>query len=552
VEEKKVLIIGSSISAVRSALDQANAGNKVYLLEKSPGTGGEGLVSDNSLNLEDVFNLSQWEDAKKHKNIQIISNAVLEEVHKENGVFRVKIKKTAPRIIEEKCNDCKECIKVCPINLWDDYNEGLSLRTAIDSFNTKTRTYNIIKERPVCEETCPVHLDIRGYIGLIADGNFKKSLDLIREKLPFPATIGRICPHPCEEKCNRAQVDEALRIRDLKRFVADYAIKNKTDETVPDIEENGHKAAVIGAGPAGLTCACDLSLLGYDITVFEAFSVAGGMLALGIPRYRLPRDILKREIENIKKLGVEIKTSIRIGEDLSFDDLFHQGYKAIFIAVGAHESQKARMPGEESQGVVPGVDFLRDLNLGKEVKVEDRVAVIGGGNVAMDAARSSLRLGAREVSILYRRSREEMPASDEEIEAALEEGIKIEYLVAPVEVLTNNGKVAGLKCIRMKLGEADASGRRRPISIEGSEFEIKLDMILPAIGQKSDFSFLPQDDSIAVSKWGTIVADSQSCATSREGVYAGGDCVTGPGIAIDAIAAGKIAALSIDAYLKGK
>lgn len=544
MEGKKVLIIGAGIASVQSALDLAEAGNEVYFLERPPGFGLE--------TADEASFSSKWEEAKSNENIQIITNWVLDKVRKENGNFQVKIKKIAPRIIEEKCNDCKECIKVCPISLGDDYNEGLSLRTAIDSFNIRTKSYNIIKERPVCEETCPVHLDIRGYIGLIADGKFKEALDLIKERLPFPATIGRVCPHPCEEKCNRGKKDEAPRIRDLKRFVADFENQRQTGVISPELENEGKRVAIVGAGPAGLTCAHDLALKGYRVTVFEKFPVSGGMLSVGIPKYRLPREILNGEIEDIERLGVEIKSNAPIGDDLSIDDLFNQGFEAVFIAIGAHVDQKARMEGEEAKGVVPGVNFLRDLNLGKEVKVENRIAIIGGGNVAMDAARSSLRLGAGEVSILYRRSREEMPASDEEIEAALEEGIKIEYLVAPLGAVTNNGAVSGIKCIRMELGEADASGRRRPIPIEGSEFEIELDMIIPAIGQKPDLSFLPEDDTLEVTKWGTIAADLDSCETSREGVYAGGDCVTGPGIAIEAIAAGQKAALSIDEYLKNR
>jgi NADPH-dependent glutamate synthase beta subunit-like oxidoreductase len=286
--------------------------------------------------------------------------------------------------------------------------------------------------------------------------------------------------------------------------------------------------------------------------VFEELPVAGGMLAVGIPKYRLPWVILNREIETVKRLGVEIKTNTRIGKDISLDDHFTQGFEAAFIAIGAHISQKLRIPGEEAEGVVHGVNFLRDLNLGKKVEIGSRIAVIGGGNVAMDSARSSLRLGAKEVSILYRRSREEMPASGEEIDAALHEGVKIEYLVAPLEVLIDNGKVKGLRCNRMQLGEPDASGRRRPVPIEGSEFDIELDMIIPAIGQTSDLSFLSQDNAVETTKWGTVVADSQSLVTKRPGVFAGGDCVTGPWIAIGAIADGKKAALAIDDYLKGK
>jgi NADPH-dependent glutamate synthase beta subunit-like oxidoreductase len=334
--------------------------------------------------------------------------------------------------------------------------------------------------------------------------------------------------------------------------VADYEIQKKIEQPVPEIEKNGKKVAVIGAGPAGLACAHDLALLGYDITVFEALPVSGGMLAVGIPKYRLPRDILNLEIDYVTRLGVEIKNNIRIGTDISLDDLFTQGYEAVFIGVGCHLGQSARMDDEDTEGVYSGVDYLRELNLGNEVRVEDRIAIIGGGNVAMDAARSSLRLGAKEVSVLYRRTRAEMPAADEEIEAAIEEGIKFEYLVAPQGVVKKDNKVAGIRCLRMELGEPDDSGRRRPVPIEGSEFEIELDMILPAIGQKADLSFLSDDNGIDQTRWGTIVTDPATGATSREGVFSGGDCVTGPWIAIGAIADGKRSAVAIDNYLKGK
>lgn len=545
---KKVLVIGGDRAGIQSALDLANAGNEVYLVERAPGIGGERLLSGNGAMDKAVFTGSSWQEAKAHKNIRIISNAVFEDIKKENGGYRLKIRKAALRVIEEKCDSCGECIKVCPIHLRDDFNSGLCLRTAVDFFSSESKTYSVIKERPICEETCPVHLDIRGYVGLIADGKFKEALALIREKLPFPGTIGRICPHPCEEACNRSKEDKALCIRDLKRFVADADV----EEIVPKIQPNGTKVAVIGAGPAGLTCAHDLAMAGYGVTVFEALPVAGGMLAVGIPQYRLPRDILSREIDFVKKLGVEIKTNVRIGKDIPFDDLFKQGFQAAFIAVGAHKDQKLRVPHEDAPGVVSGVDFLRDIALGKAVRVGARIGIVGGGNVAMDAARSSLRLGAKEVFIIYRRTRDEMPASSEEIDAALHEGIKIEYLVAPVEVILKNGSVSGMKCIRMQLGEPDASGRRRPVPVEGSEFELVLDMIIPAIGQASDLSFLPQDGSVETTTWGTVIVDSKTGATSRARVYAGGDCVSGPWIAIGAIAAGKDAAKAIDGYLQGK
>ncbi len=545
---KKVLIIGGSTATIRSALEKANNGSSVYLVESLPGFGRDRLSSADSNDNIDGFDVSLWEEVTKHENITVVSNAVIDTIKKENGSYKVKINKTALRVLEDKCNDCGECIKVCPISMQDDYNESMNLRTAVDFSNSKTKSYNVVNERPVCERTCPVNLDIRGYIGLIADGKFKESLALIREELPFPATIGRVCPHPCEEECNRGKKDIEPRIRDLKRFVADYEMKSNITAPMPKITKNGKSVAVVGGGPCGLSCAHDLAVMGHDVTVFEAFPISGGMLTVGIPKYRLPRDILNLEIDNITRLGVEIKNNTRIGTDTSIDDLL-KDFGAVFIAVGCHLGQSARMEDEDTEGVVSGVDFLRELNLGNDVSVADRVAIIGGGNVAMDAARCSLRLGAKEVTVLYRRTRAEMPASDEEIEASIHEGIRFEYLVAPKGVAVKDGKVSGIKCIRMELGEPDDSGRRRPIPVEGSEFVIDLDMIMPAIGQRADLSFLPDD--IELTRWGTIITD-ETGATSRQGIFSGGDCVTGPWIAIGAIADGKKAAVAIDNYLKEK
>jgi NADPH-dependent glutamate synthase beta subunit-like oxidoreductase/NAD-dependent dihydropyrimidine dehydrogenase PreA subunit len=551
VETKRFLIVGGSISGIQKAIELAEQGNQVYLLESRPDLKSERIMADNSSNGDNPFLSPEIEKVKGNPNIHILTNVDIERIEQNRGGFKLKVTKRPLRIIPEKCNDCKECVKVCPMSMSDDYNQDLNLRTAVDYFST--HCYHIIKERPICEQTCPVNLDIRGYIGLIADGKPEESLDLIREKLPFPLTIGRICPHPCEEACNRGIVDKPLCIRDLKRFVSDYELKLLSRPKPKEKASSDHKddrVAIVGGGPAGLTCAHDLALKGYSVTIFESLPIAGGMLAVGIPDYRLPRNILETEINLVKELGMEIKASTCIGKDMKLTDLFNQGFKAIFIAVGAHNNQQMKIPGEDLPGVVPGVFFLRDLNLGREVKVGEKVGVIGGGNVAMDAARSSLRLGAKEVSILYRRSREEMPASDEEIEAALHEGIKIEYLVAPSEVVAEGGKTVGLKCVRMQLGEPDKSGRRRPVPIPGSEFTIPLDTIMPAIGQASDLSFIDEESGITLTRWGTIVVDPDTLAASRKGVFAGGDCVTGPYIAIAAIAAGKKAALSIERFLK--
>jgi NADPH-dependent glutamate synthase beta subunit-like oxidoreductase len=552
VEAKTVLIVGGSTSAVEQAVTLADQGHRVYVVESAPALAGERITAGFPSAAESFFIQPPLQRLKEHPNIEVIARATIEGVKEVNGTFHLKLRQSPSRIIEEKCNDCKDCIRVCPITFWDDYNHTLSFRTAIDFYNAENLSYHIVKETPICQDACPVHLDIRGYVGLIADGKFEESLALIRERLPFPAIIGRICPHPCEEKCNRGKVDKPLCIRDLKRFVADFELKTLSKAFRPKKPSvrGGKKVAIIGGGPAGLACAYDLAMMGHPVTIYESHPTPGGMLVLGIPEYRLPRDILEAEIDVLRHLGVEIKTGVTIGKDLSLEDLFKDSYEAIFIAVGAHGSQSMRVKGEELDGVVPGVAFLRELNLGNKPAVGEHIAVIGGGNVAMDAARSSLRLGTKEVTILYRRSREEMPASDEEIEAALAEGISIEFLAAPVEVISDGGRATGLRCVRMELGPPDASGRRRPIPIEGSEHDMPCDMIIPAIGQVSDLAFLREDSGIERTKWNTIKVDDKTQATSREGIFAGGDCVTGPWIAIGAIADGKRAAQSINQYLK--
>ena len=404
-----------------------------------------------------------------------------------------------------------------------------------------------------CENTCPVRCDAVGYTSLIAEGRYPEALSLIRLTMPLAAVCGRVCNHPCENMCKRGEIDEAIAISSLKRFASDWEIRTGTMTPPTFLEKpKAERIAIVGAGPAGLNAAYHLGRRGYPVTIFESLPMAGGMLAVGIPDYRLPRKNLENDITFICQHNVEIKTGRSLGKDFTIDDLLKQGYRAVFLAMGAHLTQKMNTPGEDGDGIIPGISFLRRVNLGEKVSVGEKVAVIGGGNVAIDAARTALRLGAKEVFIVYRRTRDEMPANDEEIEEAEHEKIKILYLVAPTRILAENGKMKGLECQRMELGAFDASGRRRPVPVEGSEFVLEVDMAIPAIGYMPDLSCLPHDDGFKTTKAGTLSVDPITLATHRPGVFAGGDVVTGPSTVVEAMAGGYRAALSIDRYLRGK
>jgi NADH-quinone oxidoreductase subunit F len=405
-----------------------------------------------------------------------------------------------------------------------------------------------------CQYICPIDQEASVYIALIAQGKFEEALNIIRKDNPLSAVCGRVCHHPCETICKAVEIGEPIAIRSLKRFVMDWAIEKgfQTPNEQKKPKKN-NKVAIIGAGPAGLTAGYYLNQNGYPVTIFESLPVPGGMLAIAIPDHRLPKSILSFDIENIINSGIIVKTNMALGKNFSIDDLFKEGYEAIFIAIGAHKSISLKILGEDAEGVIQAMELLKEVNLGKEVELGEKVGIIGGGNAAIDAARVAIRnKNCKKVTILYRRTRKEMPAFEEEIDSAIEEGIEIQFLVAPTKVLTENGKVVGVECIRMKLGDIDASGRRRPIPIEGSELTIELDTLIPAIGERPDISFLTDKDNLNISKWGTIVVDEETLLTSRKGVFAGGDVVTGSNTVVEAIAAGKGAADSIEKYLEGK
>ncbi|MCL2706847.1 MAG: FAD-dependent oxidoreductase [Dehalococcoidia bacterium] len=428
----------------------------------------------------------------------------------------------------EKCTGCYTCQHACPHKCID-----------IETSSAGQKYEPVVP----CVQRCPAHVDVARYIRCIADGKPEEAVAVIREKLPLPSICAYICAHPCENNCNRGDIDEAISIRKLKRYAVDHD-NGLWKKNVKQLQSTDKKAAVIGAGPAGLTVAYYLARKGHSVTIFEALPAAGGMMKVGIPDYRLPINILDGDIKEIEDLGVIIKTNERIE---SVDMLLDKGFNAVFVGVGAHQALALGVPGDTEDGVLGGVDFLREVNLGKHSKLGKRVAIIGGGNTAIDCARTAVREGAEEVSLIYRRTRAEMPAAPEEIEEAVDEGIKLVFLAAPSKVFRQDGKLM-LECIRMKLGAEDSSGRRKPEPIKGSEYVTELDHIISAVSQSP---IIPGGFALATDRWGCLKVDSESMAAGKAGVYAGGDAVLGPATVIEAVAHGRIAASSIDKYLGG-
>jgi formate dehydrogenase beta subunit len=415
--------------------------------------------------------------------------------------------------------------------------------------NNKVKNYQASQNRetcygdsliPPCQVACPLHMEIGKYVDLVAQGKVLEALQVIREGNPFPSICAYVCTRPCEDACRRSQVDKPISIRALKRFAAEFGGDRMIELEAETTE--GERVAVVGSGPAGLACAYYLRKLGYPVTIFEAHSELGGMLRVGIPRYRLPREVVDTEVQRLIHMGVDIKTNTRV---ISLDLLFDMDYKAVFITVGAHQSLRMGIEGEESPGVIDGATFLREVNLGLRPSLGETVAVVGGGNVAMDAARAAVRLGANKVSILYRRSRAEMPAGPEEVEQALEEGVEAMFLVAPTKMKRGNGRLS-VTCVKMELGEADAGGRRRPVPIEDSEFDMAFDTLITAIGQAPQVS---EDFHLRLGRGSTIQVDPVTLTTNRMGVFAGGDAVTGPATVTQALASGRQAAFRIDDYI---
>jgi len=562
----EVMVIGGGVSGIQAALDLADMGVRVHLVEKNPSIGGRMAQLDKTFPTNDCsicILAPKLAECSRHPNITLHTCSQVMDVAGQAGDFDVQVRKQPRYVDPTQCTACGDCVEVCPISLPDEFNEGLAERKAIyRPYAQAVPNAFLVSKRGTspCKHACPADTSAQGYIALIAQGRYNEALEVIQQYNPFPATVGRVCDHRCETECNRGKVDQPVAICALKRFVADYVYAqheresalagSRTGEGAAKAEvPQGRKVAIVGAGPAGLTAAHFLARMGYRVTIFEALPVPGGMMRVGIPSYRLPRRVLQREIDNILALGVDLRLYSPISD---INRLFEQGYEAVFLAIGAHQPQHLRIPGEDAEGVYHGVPFLRTVNLGGEIELGRRVVVVGGGNTAIDAARSALRLGAHQVTILYRRSREEMPANSWEIDDAEKEGVQLRLLTQPIAVLAADGHISGVRCVRMALGEPDASGRRRPIPIEGSEFVIEADTLIAAVAQAPEISFLKPDHGLDIAEQGTFAVNPRTLETSRPGVFAGGDSARGPGALIEAIADGRRAALSIDRYLCGQ
>lgn len=549
-----VLVVGGGIAGMQAALDIGNAGLTTYLVEKSTTIGGHMLQFDKTfptLDCAACIGTPKMVEVVQNAHIKLYSYAEVTDVSGYIGNYSVKIHHKPRYIKADLCTGCGECAKVCPVTFPSEWDEALGNRNAVfRAFPQAVPiTYSIDKKDIApCVAACPAHVNVQGYIQLIKKGEYEKAVRVIMEKIPLPGVLGRVCPHPCEIECRRKLVDEPLAIRDLKRFAADQVDFSVLE--IPEIKDLDKKVAVIGSGPAGLTVAYDLRLKGYRVSVFEAAEKPGGMLRYGIPDYRLPPAVLDAEIGYIRRMGVDIQTEKALGCDFTLKSLKKDGFESIFIGIGAQGAMPLGIPKEEINGVTDAIGFLRAVNQGRAVCPGKQVAVIGGGNVAVDAVRVAQRMGA-DVTLVYRRSEAQMPAYADEVTGAKQEGIKFKLLTTPVRVLETQGRVRGLECIQNRLGVPDASGRQRPEPIDSSNFILPCDTIITAIGQQiiladgiaSDLECAPNN---------RIITDAITMQTTIPWLFAAGDTVTGAATVVEAVAGGHRAAEAMHAYLAGR
>ncbi len=547
-----IMVVGGGIAGMQAAIDIGNSGLTAWLVEKDTTIGGHMLQFDKTfptLDCAACIGTPKMVETAQNEHINLLSNAVVEEVSGYIGNYTVTVRKKA-RYVNSKCTGCGECATVCPVELPSEWDVGLQKRTAIyRAFPQAVPiTFAIDKKStPPCRTACPAGTNVQGYVQMVKQGKYQEALGIIMERLPLPGVLGRVCPHPCETACRRALIDEAISIRNLKRVAADHGDVNK--RVLPEVPDKKTPIAVVGSGPAGLTVAYYLRLKGYLVTIFEAMDQPGGMLRTGIPDYRLPPEILDQEIGHILSTGIDLKTGQALGRDFTLDSLKEAGFKAIFLGIGAQLPMAMNIENETVHGVVDAVAFLQKINLKQDMPVSGHVVVIGGGNVAMDAARVAIRSGADAVTVVYRRSKAEMPAEAEEIDGAEEEGIWFVHLTTPVGISEEGGRVTGIKCMKNKLGPADGSGRRRPVPIPDSEFTIACDMVIPAIGQRVDTVWQNHETPMEVTARGTLVVDPETMETAIPGVYAAGDGVSGPATVVEAVAAGHRVVCAIDTRL---
>jgi heterodisulfide reductase subunit A-like polyferredoxin len=547
------LVVGGGVGGMQAALDLAGGGIKVYLADRNAAIGGVMAQLDKTFPTNDCAMCTvapRLVEIGRHKDINLLTLSEVERIEGEPGNFRVTIRKRPRYIDETKCTGCGACTEQCPVVLPSEFDQGLSERKAIYRPYPQAvpNAFTISRRGPSpCQAACPVHQGGQGYVTLIAERRFEEALQVILRDNPLPSICGRVCTHPCTEVCTRCKVDDPINLPGLKRFIADRFPDYRLPQ--PPVADRPEKIAIVGSGPAGLVCAYQLRQKGYHPTIFEAADSAGGMLTVGIPSYRLPRRTLNAEIDKLRAIGIEILLGTPVGRGVSFEDL-RKNFAAVFIAIGSHLERQLGIPGEHLPGVTGGVEFLRRVNFGTAFAPGHRVLVIGGGNSALDAARTALRCGATEVTIVYRRTRAEMPADSREVNDAEREGIKLMFLAAPKSFQAGaDGRVVGLQCLKMKLGKPDASGRPAPEPIAGSEFVLPCDAVIVTIGQFPDVGSLGERLGLETTKWGTLAVDPLTLETGLSGVFAGGDCVTGPDVVINAELAGKKAATSIDRWL---